>query len=387
MTKNYRWNDEKVKELLRELPEIKDIRSKEQVWHHIQYRKRKKRYRWVIPSIAALASLLFLISVLPRFFYQDNQSIQMSDASFFEKNHPQEKVVELAPSSQEESKGAIPFSLEKDSLDQVVESHVVKEETSNIVTIGFLDRQSDVIIPVSFLSNENEPAVRQIQGILREFNHEMFGFEKNELENVQITEEDRTVSLMLDQQDLEALSYDEKTFKALLQETFRWQKYEKVNLYTNEQPGVQLPRTGKIFEVDIEQLLKKAYFLFNTDRRSYLVPTAKSYETVDEAFQAMKNGDHQVNKSLIPTILPSLMIEKVEKEDNLLTITVNKEDMDIEKETLLIMIEAMLLTAKEFGYDYVKFEGLDKHHLMEYDLSEPIKVPYSPNPLYVYDFS
>lgn len=377
MTKNYRWNDDDVKQLLNELPKVEDTRTKMEVWAKIQHRKRIKQPYWFFPTALVAALLLFVYISFPSSFHNEEQSMEMSDASLAEESRAPQYSKEMAP-----------LSSAKDTL-VPQQTYVVHENTSQIVTVGLLDETNQIVIPVSFIGNGEEPSANQIQHLLKQFNDEEYGLETNELEKIEMYDANSVVQMNVPSQNIESMTYDEQTFKNLLRETFRWQHYDKVELFTNHQPGIQLPIGDKVTEVNIEQLLKKGYFLFQPKdvNRSFLVPSAKSYETIDEAFRAMKRGDRQFNSALNPTILPEIVIEKVEKEQQLLKVTFEEGTDFLNENAAIIMIEAMLMTAKEFGYKYVKFEGLNRSSIGEMDVTEPIKVPYSPNPLYSYEFS
>lgn len=48
---------------------------------------------------------------------------------------------------------------------------------------------------------------------------------------------------------------------------------------------------------------------------------------------------------------------------------------------LLTMVEAILMTAKSFGFDSVKFENMSIQQIGNYDLNNPIKDPNGVNPI------
>ncbi|UOK56899.1 hypothetical protein MGI18_19400 [Bacillus sp. OVS6] len=45
------------------------------------------------------------------------------------------------------------------------------------------------------------------------------------------------------------------------------------------------------------------------------------------------------------------------------------------------MLEAILMTAKEFGYENVKFEGINVDRVGDMNVTEAVPVPFSPNPV------
>ncbi|WP_243290102.1 hypothetical protein [Bacillus sp. FJAT-47783] len=377
MTKNFRWNDDNVKQLLNELPKIEDTRGKKEIWVQIQHRKRKKQLYWLFPTFSFAALLLFVYISFPSLFYNEEQATEMSGASLAEESRAHKYSKEMAP-----------LSSAKDTLGPQ-QTYVVHENTSQIVTVGFLDETNEIVIPVSFIGNGKEPPANQVQHLIQQFNDEEYGLETNELENTEMFDVDSIVQMNVPPENIKNMTYDRQTFKNILRETFRWQHYDKVKLFTNHQPGIQLPIGDKVTEVNIEQLLKKGYFLFQPEdvNRSFLVPSSQSYETIGEAFQAMKRGDRQINSALSPTILPDIVIEKVEADQQLLKVTFEEVTDFLNEDAAIIMIEAMLMTAKEFGFNYVKFEGLNRAYIGEMDVTGPIKVPYSPNPVSIHDFS
>ncbi|MFV2050905.1 hypothetical protein ACEWK1_26530, partial [Metabacillus sp. YM-086] len=172
----------------------------------------------------------------------------------------------------------------------------------------------------------------------------------------------------------------EVMFKETIQETFRWIGVKRANLSTNGKEGIEFGNTGLVTEIDISQIRKKAYLIYQHDKntKKLLVPSPEPLKTMIEAIDLMKNGIPAYNLS--PSIGNNIIIN-VSENENQLNIEFN-ENKDIKNnEQSIMMLESLLLTAKDFGYKTVKFNGISEERIGVMNVTKPIEVPYSPNPI------
>lgn len=371
MTNKSRWTEDEIKQLMKELPQLKDSRTKEEIWASNFHKRQKRKAFYLIPAITTvMIAVLFILFQLPS-KNNPSQSTEQDMASSLEGN---ENMEDFAPFSAQE----IENEFSNKAHDSQVEQHVIYAKPSTqIVTIGFLDSNEEYVVPVSFVGNGEEPATTQIHDILKNFNNQQYGFQQNELEDIQINvtgDNNKKIHLKVSEKDVTLIKNNEEPFKRILQETFRWQNYNEIYLTTNEKHKLKMP---------VKKLLKKAYFIFrpNLNEKAYLVPSHKTYNTIEEALIAMKTGEE--SNRLSPAILNQIEIKDIVKEDVKLTIQFQEGSEISNSKSALIMLEAILMTAKEFGFEYVQFEGMNPEKIGYLDLSKPVQVPYSPNPIFI----
>ncbi|MBB5174237.1 hypothetical protein [Texcoconibacillus texcoconensis] len=72
MKRREKWTDKRVEKQLDQFPDVKDHRSKAEIFHKVQQRtdekqksRRKQRFPWLIPSLAATAAVILGIIIVP----------------------------------------------------------------------------------------------------------------------------------------------------------------------------------------------------------------------------------------------------------------------------------------------------------------------------------
>ena len=86
------------------------------------------------------------------------------------------------------------------------------------------------------------------------------------------------------------------------------------------------------------------------------------------------------DKNLGPSILPSITISNVVENGEELQISFGSDAHFENSEPYILMLEAILLTAKDFGMKRVSFQGINVSQIGNIDVTKPVDVPYSPNP-------
>ncbi|WLR43773.1 hypothetical protein LC087_06490 [Bacillus carboniphilus] len=151
-----------------------------------------------------------------------------------------------------------------------------------------------------------------------------------------------------------------------IEESFRWHN-KQLKIVMNEKSVDLLPEMNQ----------QRAYLKLSVER-DFLVPSNKKFKNISEAFNFMKEG----NQFLLPSIDPSLDldIETSEGGRTLIVFVNNGEKVNSSQEAIF-MIEAILMTAKEFNYEQVHFKGINEKQIGKWNLDQPINVPFSPNPI------
>lgn len=354
--KNYRLNDEQLKKWISDLPKIKDSRSSAEIWDGILTKKRKKAKQTLFVSFfctAALAAAIFL------FFFGRFNSIE---------DKPPNDNSKMSDLGKEEKRDGMKETYANRTI-------VPNSTSEKIITVGLLDKSKQHVIPLSFKGSGQEPVIKQIDDVIKQMDLAHFGLDAFRFQDENFRQHNgNEVTVDLSQTNVKEYFQNEKNLTNVLKETFRWQNFEKMHLFSSVSGG----NLEKASEIPIKKLLKKAYFLFmpKEGRKWLLVPSEKEYRSIGDAVAAMQRESEE---GLLPSIDRAFQIEKLNGKGGILTVTLKNTEKISNSDKTLAAIEAILMTAKEFGFKRVKFEGIPAYKIGNIDITKPVEVPFSPN--------
>ncbi|WP_377891293.1 GerMN domain-containing protein [Alkalihalobacillus sp. R86527] len=393
---------DKTKSLLSKLPEVKDHQSKEMIYQQVQnkmkergnnMKKSKKRLTWVIPSFATAAVVILSLFLLPGLFDQpEDQSEsaltessadkQSSNESATTATLDEEKKIVDDPigKAEENDKG---FAAE-DSTTFDHYNPAMQTGTESIV-LSFPDQESLALIPLTFNVDSKQTLSEQIDEILSSFDASGKGFGQSPLAEATIDVEtvDGSKTLVIDfPTPGDSLSSNESI---LIRNSTKWLAdsigVKHITWKTNGENGYTLGNFGPA-EQSIEEQLAP-YFLFETNTGSrYLVKGSPLYgesaPDLESVLSLMKDGDSE-HSAYSPSIPENVSIDSVEKRDSLATITFTEDSKFNSEEEAMETLEAIMLTASQFGYNKVSFLNTGFEKVGPYSLYEAIQIPQSPN--------
>ncbi|WP_416723117.1 anti-sigma-X factor RsiX [Bacillus stercoris] len=362
------WNEEQIKELLSQLPAVKDHRSPQDIYKRLTMAKRKKKpaVRWIGPACAAAIAVYIAFIISPHFF--DQAQPQQKEAS-------QEHAV-TKTETEDSPKAA-------SSLDQT--SYVVPEkEQDNYITVAVADADTSAIIPISIQKTNAYQTIQDMLFVSSEldiFDHAITI--PSFIDEVEIKENPKQKELSIRvHQPITAFSVkDDTLLKKLLKESLKWSPYEKVKFLSDQnEPGVRIGSYGTFTEITIPKQSKRSYYLYqNKQGQDFLVPSKNSFDTVKEAIMEMESSSQEDTRPLIQ----AGAVQSVTKKQKHLYIRFSKDSEVDDSIAGILMIEGLLLTAKEFGFTEVTFTETRTKKIGKYDISDAIPVPAAPNPIFL----
>ncbi|MCA0989098.1 GerMN domain-containing protein [Guptibacillus algicola] len=394
---------EKTKSLLSKLPDVKDHQSKEMIYQQVQnkmkergnnMKKSKKRLTWVIPSFATGAVVVLSLFLLPGVFDQPDDQ---SESALTESSADSQPSNESATTAtlDEEGKKIVedPIGKAEDNNAGFVAEEVVAFEHytpamqpgTNSLVFSFPDQESLALIPLTFQVDSKQTLPEQIQEILSSFDANANGFGQSPLADASIDVEtlNGSKTLVVDfPTPGDSLSSNESI---LVRNTTLWLAdsidAENINWKTNGEDGYMLGNFGPA-EQSIEEEVAP-YFLFETETDSrYLakgsVLYGESATDLESVLSLMKDGDSQ-NSAYIPSIPEGVSIDSVEKRDDLAVVTFTEDSTFTSEEEAMETLEAIMLTAAQFGYNKVSFLNTGFEKVGPYSFYEAIEIPQSPN--------
>ncbi|WP_226526609.1 hypothetical protein [Metabacillus niabensis] len=390
--KKREWNEEQLQQLLQQLPSVRDKQSKKELYQNIYYKDhyKKKRRIWVAPTVATIAVLFILALISPILFQSitrtneknalDMASTSSSESIKAENNSGQE--LQMTESSIAEDRNNEKVELSRKEIEQ--ETFVTNaDDSANIITVGLTDESLQNIIPVSFKEEAGKEELDQIETFNPDRFAEKLGPLRIALTNTDLEEENNDEIIINYKSNNGNItgSGSEVAYKESIIETFRWLGYKKANLFTNGVEGIEFSNYGQEEELEITETRNKAYLVYQYDesKAKLLVPTPESLPTIEEAIDIMKKGIDE--QELKPSIQEHIGEIDIKEDGERLEIDFTENANVENNEESIIMLESILLTAKDFGYETVQFNGTKEKEIGVMDVSRPLEVPFSPNPI------
>ncbi|MBP2240719.1 hypothetical protein J2Z40_001278 [Cytobacillus eiseniae] len=399
------WNDQQIKELLAQMPKIKDERDPNELYQNITMKMNKQKKKgWIMPTAAAAAAALLFFILAPTLLegqFSEEKALDQMDTATSEisimnedsidkqqKNitvlDENEKKTEESIDTENESDRGIRMFNESDSSTAVYEEDLGDLE---VLTYAIPDPNIMLTVPVSILVSKEEGQTKfelfkKNMGSLME---EEWGLTDYFPLNAELSFDEESNLLTVDVPTDHTYgmgSASENIFNDALSYTMAELNIEKVQLLTNGKLGIDFGHYGFIESFVPDALTgNHAYYFYYPDptaSQPFIVPYGEKLDSIKEAFVAMK--EHRKEANLQPSIPETLNFETKEDETNKnLTIHLIEGSTIMNDEATLHVIEAILLTAKDFDYQTVKIENANIESVGKFDLNQEIKVPIAAN--------
>ncbi|MCC9021064.1 sugar dehydratase [Bacillus nakamurai] len=349
--------------MLRQLPAVRDHRSPDAVYRNIQMVKYKKKpvRTWIGPAAAAACALCIAFIISPHLLTKNESGSQ------------------LAADEQQTVKTSQAEPGKPDQKTFVVS----KKEKNNYITMAFADSKTSAVIPVSFEKNKPNESIEEALTEGRNVNvPDSFMSVPELLDGVKVTEDQKDLLVQINQRAAIESSAEADLLQKMLKETLSWSPYERIKV-TNIQSSTGL-EFGKSYgistEIPIPKKKNRAYFSYHDDLgQEYLIPSEQTYDSIKKAIDGMKTG----RGSHTAGVIEADSIASVSEGESHQQLRIQFSGKQTAEDSLkgILMIEGLLLTAKEFGFSEVLFTHTRAKKIGEYDVTKPISVPAAPNPI------
>lgn len=371
-------NDKQLIDKLEQLPKVEDHRDKDELFRRVSAqmneKKPHKNYK-LAPILSTLIVVLLIFVIIPVLI-----NLGMSETS----------VNDSAENGVEESSHKMETTLEQSDADQNVqvfddqiESYVLQDNDKNstIIYSAVTDDELQTIIPVTII-------IPAIENLTTHYNKMYQYLDETDWGVNQYLFNDVKFNLDLDNHEVEMQipdhfslgdgSANAHMFAEILTTMFTPYQIEKVSFGEE----INLGSIGDISELPLYKHEKENYKVFQADenKRKFLIPIKiEDNVTIEEAFEDMKKG--QASFNINPTI-PEDAQFSLTAIDRELVITSDHDQIFEDEQKATIMIEAILMTAKSFGFELVTFNNISINQIGPYQLSESLEVPEAINPIF-----
>lgn len=402
--KKSQWSEYEIIKLLQKLPEVEDSRSLPEVYQKVHTRslgKRKRNKNWI--PLLTVATAMFLMAVLGSSMFSDESSEKKSDSSqSISMDRTTEKQEDKSEDSGiNESDEAPKDTAEKKAVESESTAVDEKETTQNTddhaspaeandsdqaadrtaVTIGVPDEQANYIIPITVSVEQNDSAslAQVLVEEMTKLEEEAWGLTNYYPMDVTISDGADTNQLIIDFPKDSTFSTLDVMFLAALQETLKYNQIERALFTTDGQPGVQFSHAGRLTSLTNSKFDKKAFLLYqlHDDTERFLVPSNISYDSINEALAALKEDPG--HEGIHPSVPETIGWDTIREHNSTLEIDLSDDAVLEETEETRTALDAILFTAKDFGFDQVQFFNAPVKNIQELDLTEPLGIPTAPN--------
>ncbi|WP_019154346.1 GerMN domain-containing protein [Robertmurraya massiliosenegalensis] len=398
------WSDEQLEKLLREMPRIEDKRDPRDIYQNISLKMAKKKQRsWIIPSVATAAAVLILAVLTPNLFSGNFSSeSSMESRSVSEQADQAEMNMMVEDKQEQEQDNHVEEKIEIASEDKVVEegSEISTDDgidevytalydedvaDENVFIFAIPDREGQNIVPITVLvpKEKGKSLFEQYVDTMPKLLENEWGLKEYfPLKDVELSvDEDGILKVNIPSGQTLQGSSNEIAFTSALKRTAKTLGLNGIELYTDDQPGIEMGNSGNLQTLDLSEDANFAYYFYysgTNSRTPYLVPYGGTFNNVESALDAMKEN---VNTHQLEASIPeNLEIEEVHSEDKeMLTLQLKEKSEVSDTPTILQTIEAILLTAKEFDFEKVKIEYNNLESIGKFTFNKEINVPVAPN--------
>ncbi|WP_164668733.1 hypothetical protein [Virgibacillus doumboii] len=387
-------NDQhQIEESLKLMPKVEDNMEKDILYQRISSELNKRGHKrskkvYVLPALGTVMVLALLVLIIPTLmndvmFQSSSESSGdriMEDSAANESMESSEEAG-IQSNSQENSADSGETQQDTMMMDRALTSNVIHSpnENSNIVHGAVMDSQAQYVVPFSIpiSSSENpEKYYNQLGSLVDEGSWGVSEFMFNDA-TFRLNRENSQVLIDLPKDfSIGPSGAPGNSFEDTLTAMFKPYQIDTVN-FNRE---VKLGAIGSVNELPLKSK-KVVYKLYkeSADKREFLVRVpVEDQADMKTALSEMKKDEKDFNVSQsVPNSVDFSV--KTEGKQVLLTFN-NKESVTVSQETVT-MIDALLMTAKSFGYQEVRFTNAPYETIGPYELTGPIKVPEGANPI------
>lgn len=371
-------NDEQLITKLKKLPKVKDHRDKDELFQRISAQMNKKEprkhYR-LAPIFSTIVALILIFTIVPTLINLDMSDTSSNDSA---KNFTQESSHEMdmiAEESDEEQEAQV--------FDNQIESYVIQNinNDSTVIYGAVSDDQIQTVIPFTIVIPETVDLNEQYNQLGQYLNENDWGVNEYLFNDVNFDLDlvNHEVRMQVPSDfSIGDGSSNAYIFNEVLTAMFTPYQIDKV-VFEEE---IDLGSIGNISELDLQKSEKEMYKVFqaNQEQRKFLVPIHVEEDvTIEEALEDMRSGQESFH--IYPAISEDVHFS-ITTSDQELILNLDKDLVFEDEQEATVMIEAILMTAKSFGYESVTFNNTSIDQVGPYQLSKSIEVPEAINPIY-----
>jgi hypothetical protein len=383
--KKSEWSDHEIEQLLQQMPKVKDHRDPRDIYQSLSLKaKKRKAPVWIVPSVASLAAVLLLFILAPQVWQGNFQDSATKQESTEAKDETSNRMAKVAP----ENSTNIGIADKKQELTLMAaptETAIYEEDLleQQVITFTIPDQNAQILVPVSVLVPKDKTWIEYYQEQSEKLTEVQWGLSDYYPLNATLSMvNEQTMNVDVPAEHVYGNgSTNEFLFINTLNETMnRHEDLQKITFSTNGSPGIMLGNYGEVSELKKPESKKRSYYLFNPNNQNspFIVPGIEEFSDIRTALESMRVGNETYG--LNPSIPAEFAFDINDNSKELLSLTFTGGNIQLTDESKFVYcIESILLTAKEFGFKFVKFENSPFSQVGRFNLENELKVPVAPN--------
>lgn len=410
--------DNKIIDQLKQMPKIEDKQDKTLLFNKINQEikgvsrmKKRNQTKWILPSIAtvAIAALVFIM-IQSGIFDQDEVAEQSTDLATRTYEYDVDENADpesgnfnstTSDNDAEDPDEATESTEEINEPDAGSEEEVMDlenrlvyyndEHEFPIYTIAVGDQQANYTIPISLIdtsmTGEGNPndIYNRLDGFVDEAALGVYEYPFDEIEFIFSNNNENITMRVADDYRFLDTSAQMSMFSNIIQFMFADYPATELKLETDSKDFIDLGSVGEQSSLQLEAFNNLAYKIYQfEDKERLLIPIVRlisgdEFFTIDEALHEMQFN--QPDYSITGSIPTDVEYTVDPSDEDSLKITFEEDPLFGDNQMTKEMVEAILMTAKSFGFNQVEFDlGGDVTQVNQFDLTKPVQVPDGVNP-------
>ena len=407
--------NEQLIQQLSHLPKVKDQQNKALLFEAIDQKmkgvnvvKKRNHSKWIAPSIASIAivALAFLM-IQGGLFNQDQMTEQSMDfasrssevTEYAEDTEmstfDQDEATELEDVDQADDGESGAYNAVQDDVDNELTNQLVyynDEYDLPIYTIAALDLQGMYAIPISLVdtaaTGDGYPndVYNRISTFIDEDEFGVYEYPFDEIEFIFSDNLENITMRVADDFIFPDTSTQMTAFTNSIKFMFADYPATELNLETETRDSIDLGQIGTKETLKLESVENLAFKIYqHEDKERLLIPISQTIEgesffTIDEALLEMQYDQPEFD--ITATIPADLEYVVDPGDEELLKVSFESHSKLGDNRESKEMIEAILMTAKSFGFSEVEFNlGEEIIQVNQFTLTDTIPVPDGVNPV------
>lgn len=376
-------HNENFEKWIKKLPDISDHRSKEDVYRSIYIQMEEKkvqidRSKWLVLTLATICSIVLLVIII-----QNMEHISWNESSndIAVENSANDEFSMYSAVEESEMQQDVMEGVTQNELGDlkgkrtIQESYIGYDNNEDNITLAVVSDGAQYVVPITLLvPSDSLLGVNTLyENIAQYVDMNQNGFQTLHFEELEFDIHDNSASILLnDTYSVQNSSTNYHLFRQMLDTIFTTNGVEQIEVSGTH--SFVLEQTN--FASDyIQNKFYKVYQYQNSEKK-WLIPVYNSdVETIEQALEEMKKDEEAYH---IHKTIPSDTKINTSSIDGILEVRVESSELLIPTDQT-IFLESILATAKEFGFNAVRFY-VNFDNATDYNLSEPIEVPDYINP-------
>lgn len=401
-----KFSEQQLQEQIKKLPKIEDHQSKEMLFEKIQAHtpsrqhtnKRQLSFRWLIPSMAGLTAAVILFIVLQSGVFRDDQITE----------HYEENMEIMSGHDQNDSNYDARGDMESEAMESAEFDEFaqntegfVEEELGEFMlyyqdehqfptfTIAVADQQNMFAIPITLVSTSSTGDPNDYYNRIDTFvDEDQLGVQTFPFEDIafEFTEGNQQLYMTVaDDYQFPPGSSNAYMFQKMVNIMFEKYSFDHITLQTDSTDQVDLGPIGVKDQLELQPVDNLAYKIYQYEQSTQrlFVPidmtNGNEITNIEVALEEMQQDQSDFN--VYATIPEEADYRLVTSDEETLVIAFTSYEFFGYNEMTYEMIQAILATAKSFGYTEVdltipRLDGT----FGQFDLDHPIPVPDGINP-------